>query len=512
MGFAAALASLVFPAGVGAKGAGTIGAPAGVAVAGSPYRYVAIHPRLHGAPTVVARIDRDGGRLRRWWYLRGDFQVPAVAYDGSAGGLSADGGTLVLGRFKFEWPPQESRFAVLDTGLYLRHPDPSGQRPAHAIRRLDLHGFYSFDAISPDGRTAFLSHHLLHGREIEDFEIAAIDTTTGRLSRAPVPGGGRAGKPPSGLPITRATSGDGRSAYTLYLGAHRRIFLLALDTVDGRVRRLALPMLRRRSPFLLRLRFGRAEHELVVYSRSAAAGGAPSGPLLRVDTRALQVKGAYASIRTETLGRSAGGRPIEMTQIGNTAVSGRVLVFGCIHGDECAARHLMPLSNGCPDPFSNLYLVPNLDPDGLATGTRLNGDGVDLNRNFATAWRPIGGRGDLEYSGPHSFSEPETRIAADLIGRLRPRVTVWFHQYRQPRPLVRAWGQSAPAARRFARRAQLPFRLLPWMDGTAPNWQNHHFPGTSSFVVELPPEELSAGMERRLNAAVLAIARQVGED
>ena len=27
-----------------------------------------------------------------------------------------------------------------------------------------------------------------------------------------------------------------------------------------------------------------------------------------------------------------------------------------------------------------------------------------------------------------------------------------------------------------------------WLDGSAPNWQNHRFPGTSSFVVELPLE------------------------
>jgi hypothetical protein len=271
-------------------------------------------------------------------------------------------------------------------------------------------------------------------------------------------------------------------------------------------------MLRRRSPFLLRLKFGRAEHELVVYSRSAAAGGAPTGPLLRVDTRALQVKGAYASIRVETVGHSAAGRPIRLKQIGNTSISGRALVFGCIHGDECAARDLEPLSNGCPDPYSNLYLVPNLDPDGLATGTRLNGDGVDLNRNFATVWLPIGSRGGLEYSGPRPFSEPESRLAARLVDRLRPRVTIWFHQYRQARPLVRAWGQSAPLARRFAHLAGLPFRLLPWMAGTAPNWQNHRFPGTSSFVVELVPGDLGAGIKQRLNDAVLRVARQVGED
>jgi protein MpaA len=495
-----------------AKGVGMMAAPAGVTVAGSPYRYVAVHPRVQGAPTVVARVDRNGGRLRRWWYLRGDYQVPAVAYDGSAGGLSADGGTLVLSRFTFEWPPRETRFAVLDTGLHLRHPDPSGQRPAHAFHHLDLPGFYSFDAISSDGRTVFLSHHLVRGRDIDEFEIRAMDTATGRLAPGPVPGGGRAGQPLSGLPITRATSGDGRLAYTLYFGAHRRISLLALDTVSGRVRRLALPMLRRRSPFLLQLGFGPAEHELVVRSRSAVAGRPPSQPLLRIDTRLLRVKGAYASIRVETAGHSAGGRPIQLEQVGNTTVSGSVLVFGCVHGTECVARHLMPLSNGCPDPYSNLYLVPNLDPDGLATGTRLNGHGVDLNRNFATAWQPIGARGDPEYSGPQPFSEPESRVAARLIRQLRPRLTIWFHQHWQPRPLVRAWGQSAPAARRFADLAGLPFRLLPWMDGTAPNWQNHHFPNTSSFVVELPPGELAAGMERRLNAAVLAIARQVGED
>ena len=45
------------------------------------------------------------------------------------------------------------------------------------------------------------------------------------------------------------------------------------------------------------------------------------------------------------------------------------------------------------------------------------------------------------------------------------------------------------------------------MDGTAPNWQNNHFPGTSSFVVELP----AAGTvdADRHGAAILALAGEL---
>ena len=72
---------------------------------------------------------------------------------------------------------------------------------------------------------------------------------------------------------------------------------------------------------------------------------------------------------------------------------------------------------------------------------------------------------------------------------------------------MRAWGPSIPAARVYARLAGLPFHRLPWMDGTAPNWQNNHFPGTSSFVVELP----AAGTvdADRHGAAILALAGEL---
>jgi murein peptide amidase A len=219
--------------------------------------------------------------------------------------------------------------------------------------------------------------------------------------------------------------------------------------------------------------------------------------------------------RVGIVGHSAARRPIGLRQLGNPSIAGKVLIVGCIHGDECAGSEIVPTSYGCPDPRSNIFVVPNLNPDGAAIGTRLNGRGVDLNRNFPSQWRSIGHRGDPQYSGPRPFSEPETRLAARIIQGIAPDLTIWFHQHRGSRPLVRAWGPSVPAGRQQAALAQIPFRRLPWPAGTAPNWQNHRFPSASSFVVELPPGALARGLHSRLNDAIIRIARrqaQVGED
>jgi protein MpaA len=199
-----------------------------------------------------------------------------------------------------------------------------------------------------------------------------------------------------------------------------------------------------------------------------------------------------------TIGQSAKGRPIKVIAAGDPAGT-RILVFGCIHGTECAAVPVAERLRAGSPRSGELLAVPNLNPDGYELGTRLNRRGVDLNRNFPSDWTPLGVRGDLQYSGPRPFSEPETRFAARLIRASHPDITIWFHQEAQP--MVRAWGPSIPAARRYASLTGLPFYRLPWMNGTAPNWQNHRFPGTTSFVVELAPGPLShAEVERHKSA------------
>ena len=99
-------------------------------------------------------------------------------------------------------------------------------------------------------------------------------------------------------------------------------------------------------------------------------------------------------------------------------------------------------------------------------------------------------------------TQRETRIARKLILRLRPDVTIRFHQ---PQSVVRAWGPSRAIARRYARLAGEPYRSLAWPPGSASRWQNGI--GQRSFVVELPPGELTVPAARRHASAVLALSQ-----
>lgn len=93
--------------------------------------------------------------------------------------------------------------------------------------------------------------------------------------------------------------------------------------------------------------------------------------------------------RQVQLGRSQDGRPIVAVRVGDPQGT-RVLVVGCIHGTEGAgiavARALERVKTRL-----DLWLVPNLNPDGYVRGTRQNGRGVDLSANWSSQWRG-GGR------------------------------------------------------------------------------------------------------------------------
>jgi protein MpaA len=202
------------------------------------------------------------------------------------------------------------------------------------------------------------------------------------------------------------------------------------------------------------------------------------------------------------LGRSVQGRPIEAIELGDPASRRKVLIVGCIHGNEPAGIAIA--RTVAAQPGVDLWVVPVLNPDGVAAGTRQNGHGVDLNRNFPLAWRPIDPPGGTYYSGPHSLSEPESRIAARLIRRLRPRLSIWFHQHLG---LVDESGGSVAVEQRFARLVGLPLQRLTRYPGSVTSWENSTLPGTTAFVVELGPGRLSARAVRMYARAVELIVR-----
>jgi hypothetical protein len=182
-----------------------------------------------GKDTQMLRIDPDGGEVTGSRAISGNFTIPLVALDGTSAGLSAGGTTLALiaPRTNFRrFPREETSFLIVGV-------DKTGRlRPREPIT---LRGDFSFDALSPDGRTMYLVEYA--SADYNDYAVREYDLARGRLLKEPVqfshalaPGEMR------GLPMARATSPDGRWAYTLYNGgggARDEAFIHLLDTVDG---------------------------------------------------------------------------------------------------------------------------------------------------------------------------------------------------------------------------------------------------------------------------------------
>jgi murein peptide amidase A len=199
---------------------------------------------------------------------------------------------------------------------------------------------------------------------------------------------------------------------------------------------------------------------------------------------------------TTVIGHSVEHRPIVMKRVGDPAAPRKVLLVGCVHGDERAGRRLVGLlARVTPPAGSQLLLVRDLNPDGSARRTRTNARGVDLNRNSSTGWAGAGRR---------PWSEPEARALRDVVLRERPAVTIFYHQ-----PLgvvdVPSVG-SARLSRRYARVARLPVRRLPTYPGSLSRWENARVRRGSAFVVELSRWPMGDVAVLRHAAAVFALA------
>jgi len=211
--------------------------------------------------------------------------------------------------------------------------------------------------------------------------------------------------------------------------------------------------------------------------------------------------------RIVMLGRSVDGRPIIAVETGDLDAGRRALIVGCIHGNETAGIAIADrLAQGAPPAELDLWIIPDLNPDGVAAGTRGNADRVDLNRNFPWRWRPLTG---LYYSGPHALSEPESRIAYRLVKRIEPGISIWFHQHLD---VVDESGGAIAVERRFARLTGMRLARLAREPGSVVGWTNHQDAAGTAFVVELPAGKLNPTAVSRYVRAVIALAAPPGSN
>ena len=245
--------------------------PTGVVAPRGNTRYVTLSVR---GGTVVARVRRNGGQILNSATVRGNFTIPAVAYDGSAGGLSANGHELVLIEPRARFPRARTTLAVLDTQK-LR---------VKAILR--FRGDFSFDAISPKGNLIYLIQYI-SPKDPTRYLVRAYDVRRHRLLAAPVVDPHEQNDKMRGNPLSRALSPDGRWAYTLYDGGGQMPFIHALDTRRATARCIDLDALAgNRYLWRLRLRATR-------------------------DGSALLIRDRAETELVARLGRSTSGRPVQ---------------------------------------------------------------------------------------------------------------------------------------------------------------------------------------------------------
>jgi hypothetical protein len=239
----------------------------GLLAANGAVRYVTV-----GTPagTIAQAIRTSDGRVLRFRALRGAHGIPYVTYTGAVGGLSRDGSFLVLGE------------PITQPGVHTRSVFPILSTRTLAPRAtVTLKGDFSFDALSPDGRTLFLIQHI-DANDVTRYAVRAYDLAAKRLLPGAIVDRREPDEAMRGLPMRRATSADGVWSYTLYQGDDNgHPFVHALDTKHRAAFCIDLPSVPEAAAGEATLTLAGGGKQLVV--------GAGGTRLASIDTRTMKV-------------------------------------------------------------------------------------------------------------------------------------------------------------------------------------------------------------------------------
>ena len=115
----------------------------------------------------------------------------------------------------------------------------------------------------------------------------------------------------------------------------------------------------------------------------------------------------------------------ELLLLGGSFSMNPILIVGVVHGDEPQGEYLINKYLGEVED-SGMLFIPSLNPDGKDKGTRVNLNGVDINRNFPTKNWELSDK-DNYYGGDFPASEIETRFLIDVIEEYNPRLILTLH-------------------------------------------------------------------------------------
>lgn len=221
-------------------------------------------------------------------------------------------------------------------------------------------------------------------------------------------------------------------------------------------------------------------------------------------TSSVSPSSTQPKLREITIGWSTLGRPIVAVQI-HDSPQRPVIAVGSIHGDESMGLKVVERLRSSSDISDdlNLWVIPTVNPDGLAVAVRGNARGVDLNRNFATDdWMAVG-QGSEKYSGEEAASEVETQAMQQFFLEQQPVLVVWWHQFGNYVDEQRTVSHFE-LIERFSEMTGLPITYVgcgstPCV-GNATVFINSKIEGASSFVVELPRDVSAQALDLQAKA------------
>lgn len=170
-----------------------------------------------------------------------------------------------------------------------------------------------------------------------------------------------------------------------------------------------------------------------------------------------------------------------------------ILLVGGIHGDELTSTAVvfewMRMLSAQARQDHHWHMVPLLNPDGMLArpATRVNANGIDLNRNFPTQgwqqeapawWVQKTRRDPRRYPGRAPLSEPESRWLHQQIERGKPDLVVAVHA---PYKLLDYDG-PAPPPQRFG---NLRIERVGVFPGSLGNYGGYH-KNVPVITIELP--------------------------